>query len=124
MNQRTYNNSYDKNYSYKNEMKMPNNNNFENVNYSQIKKIKNETNKIAKPYKFTKDGQKIMTNKEKIIEIDYDRDDINNIEIIDKAIKNFFKIKTSEIDKENIKLKEEENNENEDYKLKENELTY
>ena len=115
MNQRT-NNSYEKNNYNKNEIRNLNNNSFENIPNCQIKNIKiRKSNKKKKVYKI-----KIMTNEEKTI--NYNSYNINKNKKKDKLIINDSQENCSENYEENIKLKEEEKNENEDYKLKENEL--
>ena len=121
MNHRANNNSYEKNNYNKNEIRYLNNNSFEKVPYSQIKNIKNgKSNKKKNVYKIKMDVKKIMTNEEKTF--NDNSYNINNNITQDKTIINDSQENYSENYEENIKMKEEEKNENEDYKLNENEL--
>ena len=121
MNQRAFNNSYEKNYFNKNEIRNLDNNPIKNVHNSQIKIIKNgKSNKKNHFNKIKMDNQNIMVNEEKIN--NYNSYNINNNKKQDQLIINDSQEKYLENYEENIKLKEEEKNGNEDYKLKENEL--
>jgi len=123
MNYRANNNSYGKNNYNKNEIRNLDNS-FEDVHNSQIKNIENgKSNKKKSVYKIKiNDDQKIMINEEKTI--NYNSYNINNNKKQDKLIINDSQEKCLENYEENIKLKEKKRNENEDYKLKENELIY